>query len=109
MSLDISKLESLLSELKAGRVAASGGVAKTNGEDGSTVSFVDALQKAIENVNTLQDQAHEQMDQYLSGNSKLQLHEVMITGQKADIAFQEMVKTKEKLVAAYKEIMNMSV
>lgn len=108
MSLDISKLDSLLSQLQAGRVAAAGGVAKPNGEDGSTVSFVDALQQAIEKVNTAQDKAHDMVNQYISGSSNVTLHEMMITSQQADIAFQEMVKTKEKLVAAYKDIMNMS-
>lgn len=109
MSLDISKLDSLISELKAGRVAAAGGVAKTNGQDGSTVSFGDALQKAIEDVNAAQDQAHDMVNQYITGNSNFSLHEVLITSQKADLAFQEMVKTKEKLIAAYKDIMSMQV
>jgi flagellar hook-basal body complex protein FliE len=108
MSLDLSKLDSLLSQLQAGRAAAAGGVAKPNGEVGSTVSFVDALQKAIENVNTAEDKAHDMVNQYISGSSNVTLHEMMITSQQADIAFQEMVKTKEKLVAAYKDIMNMS-
>lgn len=109
MSLDISKLDSLLSQLQAGRVAATGGVAKPNGEDGSTVSFVDALQKAIENVNAAQEKSHDMVNEYISGSGKVSLHEMMITSQQADIAFQEMVKTKDKVIAAYQNIMNMSV
>lgn len=109
MSIDTSNMDALLSQLRAGQVAATGGAAKSNGGDGATVSFVDALQKAIENVNAIQDKAHDAVDQYVSGTSTLSLHEVMIETQKADIAFQEMVKTKEKLVAAYQDVMNMSV
>ncbi|MFN4329532.1 MAG: flagellar hook-basal body complex protein FliE [Limnobacter sp.] len=109
MSLDISKLDSLISELNAGRVAATGGVSKSNGEDGTTVSFVDALHKAIENVSAAQDQAHEKVNQYITGDSNITLQDMLITSQKADIAFLQMVKSKEKLRAAYTTIMNMPV
>ena len=109
MSIDTSRMNALISELNAGRVAASGGVTKTNADDGTKVSFADALQKAIENVNSAQDKAHDMVNDYISGKSDVPLHEVLITSQKADIAFQELVKTKEKLLAAYRDVMGMSV
>ena len=43
------------------------------------------------------------------GAPEVQLHDVMISLQKANISFQQTVQVRNRLVAAYQEIMNMQV
>ena len=42
-------------------------------------------------------------------NSTANLHEVMVSLQKANLSFQEMVQVRNKLVTAYHDVMNMQV
>jgi len=109
MSIDLSSMEALLSEIKAGQSATSGITRKPSLEKSEMGSFADALKQAIEDVGKVQESAHDIENAYIAGDKNISLHEVMISGQRADIAFQQMAKVKEKLVAAYKDIMNMSI
>ena len=47
--------------------------------------------------------------QFVSGESNVDLHDVMISLQKANVSFQSMIQVRNKLVTAYQEIMNMQV
>jgi flagellar hook-basal body complex protein FliE len=109
MAIDTRSMDALISELKSSRVAASGVAAKPASETSGTGSFADALKQAIDEVSKVQEEAHEMGDAFISGDKNVSLQEVMINGQKADIAFLQLVKSKEQLVSAYKDIMNMSV
>ena len=46
---------------------------------------------------------------FAAGNNTENLHEVMLSLQKANISFQEMVQVRNKLVSAYHDVMNMQV
>ena len=46
---------------------------------------------------------------FAAGDSSANLHEVMISLQKANVSFQEMVQVRNKLVTAYHDVMNMQV
>ncbi len=107
MAIDTRNMDALIAEIRAGKVTATGQAFSSSPKTEGGVSFADALQKAIENVNQTQDKAHEMADAYISGKSNVNLHEVMLNIQRSDIAFQEMVRAKEKLVAAYNDIMKM--
>jgi flagellar hook-basal body complex protein FliE len=43
------------------------------------------------------------------GDPGIDLAQVMIQGQKADLSFRAMTEVRNKMVDAYKEIMNMSI
>jgi flagellar hook-basal body complex protein FliE len=45
----------------------------------------------------------------MKGDDSVSLSEVMIAGQKANIALQATIQVRTKLVAAYNDIMNMQV
>ena len=46
---------------------------------------------------------------FAAGDGNANLHDVMISLQKANISFQEMVQVRNKLVSAYHDVMNMQV
>jgi len=46
---------------------------------------------------------------FAAGDSSADLHEVMISLQKANVSFQEMVQVRNKLVTAYHDVMNMQI
>ena len=49
------------------------------------------------------------MHQFEAGQSGLDISEVMIASQKASVSFQAMTEVRNKLVEAYREIMNMPI
>ncbi|NNF51007.1 MAG: flagellar hook-basal body complex protein FliE [Gammaproteobacteria bacterium] len=80
--------------------------------DSSEVSgpaFNKVLGEAINKVNEIQQEATSMTADWERGKSNLDLSEVMITAQKSSLSFQAMMEVRNKLVEAYREIMNMSV
>jgi len=70
--------------------------------------FGDRLDKAIGKVNTAQQDSDELLSQLASGEN-VDLHNTMISLQKADITMRTLVSVRDKLVGAYEQIMNMSI
>lgn len=72
------------------------------------IKFGDMLKAALSNVNTMQNNAQELADQFAAGLTD-NIHEVMIAGEKADIALQFTMQVRNKILDAYNEIMRMQV
>lgn len=71
-------------------------------------SFGTYLKKAINEVNKLQMES-DVATKKLALGEKIELHEVMIAGQKASISMQAALEIRNKAVEAYQEIMRMQV
>ncbi|MED3646676.1 flagellar hook-basal body complex protein FliE [Halalkalibacterium halodurans] len=71
-------------------------------------TFKQALSQAINNVNDLQKVSAEKTELLAKGKIK-DLHDVMITGQKASITLSATVEIRNKVIEAYQEIMRMQV
>ncbi len=71
-------------------------------------SFKGALSNAVNEVNDLQIKAGESIENFASGKVE-NVHEVMIAMTKAEVSFKFMMETRNKLVSAYKEIMQMPI
>ena len=67
------------------------------------------MSKAIESVNQLQNEADKLGTAYEAGDDKVDLAQVMLASQKADLSFQAMVQVRNKLISAYQEIMRMQI
>ena len=106
--MDTKGIDQMLSLLHATAAQAGGKVAETPVAAGGT-DFAQVLQKSIEQVNATQQQAETMTANFAAGNSTENLHEVMLSLQKANISFQEMVQVRHKLVSAYHDVMNMQV
>jgi len=71
--------------------------------------FADMLSQALDNVNGLQQESRNMQTRFDMGDPDLSLADVMIMKEKSGIAFEATVQVRNKLLEAYKSIMNMPV
>lgn len=71
-------------------------------------SFGDMLTGAIEEVNKTQVQADQSIEKLQTGESR-NIHEVMISMEKAGISMRLMVQMRNKVLEAYQEVMRMQI
>lgn len=71
--------------------------------------FHDLLRRSIDAVNETQQTANAQRTAFEQGDDSVDLAGVMIAAQKSSVSFQAMVEVRNKLVEAYKDVMNMPV
>lgn len=69
-------------------------------------SFSDVINDAINKVNDLQIESSKKTGDFISGATD-DIHSVVIAGSKADLALQMTIQVRNKVMEAYKEIMNM--
>jgi len=73
-----------------------------------SMSFGDVINDAIAKVNDLQVQSSQKTEDFITGVSD-DIHSVVIAGSKADLALQMTLQVRNKVMEAYKEIMNMQI
>jgi flagellar hook-basal body complex protein FliE len=78
-------------------------------DKGNSPDFSNMFKNAVNQVNETQKHAGGLTKQFELGNPDIDVTDVMINLQKASISFQAMTQVRNRLVSAYKEIMNMSV
>jgi flagellar hook-basal body complex protein FliE len=83
-------------------------VNKISGTENSPINFAELLNKAINNVNDLQNISNNLTNDLAAGKTD-NIHEVMIAGEKADLALQFTMQIRNKVLDAYNEIMRMQI
>jgi flagellar hook-basal body complex protein FliE len=78
------------------------------GETKGVQSFGDFLRDSLSQVNGMQNEANVAMEKLASGESR-DLHETLLTVERAEIAFKAMNQVRSKVIDAYKEIMRMQI
>ncbi|HEA15473.1 MAG: flagellar hook-basal body complex protein FliE [Pseudoalteromonas prydzensis] len=81
----------------------------TQAQPTSSAQFGDLLSDALNTVNGLQADAKQKVTAVEMGDRNVSLADAMIASQKSSVAFEATVQVRNKLVEAYKEIMNMPV
>lgn len=71
--------------------------------------FGDLLKNAIDKVNDTQMEASRMATAFEQGDPRVELTQVMIQLQKASVSFQAMTQVRNKLVAAYEDVMKMPI
>ncbi|MDD2466819.1 MAG: flagellar hook-basal body complex protein FliE [Desulfobulbus sp.] len=71
-------------------------------------SFGDMLSSMVNQTNQLQQQADQAVEQLHAGGEQ-NLHEAMISMEKADISLRYTVQVRNKAIDAYQEVMRMQV
>lgn len=71
-------------------------------------SFSDILKESIDKVSELEKEAGVQTEKLVKMESQ-DVHNTMISVQKADLTFQMMMQIRNKIIDAYQEIMRMQV
>ena len=100
-------IDQLLQELNSLSARAAGQPEPT-AADGAP-EFGAALKAALEQANDAQQEAMRLQREFDLNAPNVNLHEVMVSLQKASLSFQTMVQVRNRLVSAYQEIMNMQV
>lgn len=72
-------------------------------------SFGDIFENAIDKVNETQKASGALSTAYEQGDPNVDITDVMIASQKASISFQAMLQVRNKLVDAYRDVLNMPI
>ncbi|EDW6545832.1 flagellar hook-basal body complex protein FliE [Salmonella enterica subsp. enterica] len=101
----IQGIEGVISQLQATAVAARGQETYSQ----STVSFAGQLHAALDRISDRQTAARVQAEKFTLGEPGIALNDVMADMQKASVSMQMGIQVRNKLVAAYQEVMSMQV
>lgn len=71
--------------------------------------FSELLKNAVGQVSEVQQQAEHLAEAFEAGDARVDVAQVMVAMQKASLSFQAMTQVRNKLVAAYQDVMNMPV
>lgn len=117
MAIDTSGFEALLGKLEAARTAlarmpvqapsAQGAAAQTGAA--RAVDFAQLLKDSVAKVNDTQTSATSLAERFQLGDPKVSLEETMVALSKANISLQQMVQVRNRVIAAYHDIMNLQV
>jgi len=114
--MNVSGVDSLLAQMRSAMAVAQGGVAPlapkpTAGVSGASgvTDFAAVLKSSLDSVAQAQSHAESMQHAFVLGDDKVSLSNVMIDMQKANIQFQTTVQVRNKVIAAYNDIMNMQV
>lgn len=71
--------------------------------------FGEIMEQAVNKVNDVQQASSAMSEAYVRGDQNVDVTDVMIASQKAGVAFDAMVQVRNKLVEAYRDVMNMPI
>ncbi len=98
----------LLSQLNSMAAAAGNGAPGQNGVQ-DQVKFSELLLKAVDHVNGSQQHVRELREGFQRGGENIDISQVMIASQKANVEFQLMMQARNRLISAYQDIMSMQI
>lgn len=101
----ISQMRALASEIDSPTNTVTPDAAKPAGDD----KFSNVLRTAIDKVNEQQGVADKAVNGFLTGDNSKSLAEVMVATQKANVSFRAMTEVRNRLIEAYREVMNMPI
>ncbi|MDE1514527.1 MULTISPECIES: flagellar hook-basal body complex protein FliE [Vibrio] len=102
------RLDGLNSEMRAMMFEATNTQPSATGQK-IGADFGAMLTNAINNVNGLQQTSSDLQMRFDRGDEGISLSDVMIARNKSSVAFEATIQVRNKLVDAYKELMNMPV
>jgi flagellar hook-basal body complex protein FliE len=83
------------------------GAAGAKGVAGIDNGFAKLLKQGIDSVNSTQSKANDLAAKFERGVPGVELPQVMLEMQKANVSFRALTEVRNKFVEAYREIMNM--
>ncbi len=102
-----SDINQVLAQMRVMAAQATGLPARVEETSGS--DFSQLLKQSIDTVNEAQQKAGAMKQAFETGQGDVDLAEVMIAIQKSSLSFETMVQVRNKLVDAYKDVMNMPI
>ncbi len=84
-----------------------GGSSKALGKQDTGTSFAETISDSLQNVNAMQQDKSQAIQAFASGENQ-NVHELMITMQKASVTMKMTSAVRGKVMEAYKEMMRIS-
>jgi flagellar hook-basal body complex protein FliE len=98
------EMQGMIGEIKPDPILNQG-----NQRNVSGTNFSDMLGQAINGVNELQATSRNMQNAFDMGDPNLSLADVMVAKEKSSVAFEATIQVRNKVLEAYKTIMNMPV
>lgn len=76
---------------------------------GAGAAFAELLTQSLNQVSEMQSTASDMSTAFQRGEPDVDIAEVMIALEKASVAFEAVTQTRNRLLTAYRDVMNMSV
>ncbi len=105
--MSTADINQVLAQMRVMTAQATGQPARP--EETAGGDFGQLLKQSIDSVNETQQQAGALKQAFETGQGDADLAEVMIAVQKSSLSFEAMVQVRNKLVDAYKDVMNMPI
>ena len=103
----LAQIRSISSTARAGAAGPAAGVGGAGGVSGVDNGFAKLLKQGIDSVNSTQSKASDLANKFERGVPGVELPQVMLEMQKANVSFRALTEVRNKFVEAYREIMNM--
>jgi flagellar hook-basal body complex protein FliE len=103
----LAQIRSISSTARAGAAGPAAGVGGAGGVAGVDNGFAKLLKQGIDSVNSTQSKASDLANKFERGVPGVELPQVMLEMQKANVSFRALTEVRNKFVEAYREIMNM--
>jgi flagellar hook-basal body complex protein FliE len=103
----LAQIRSISQITKPGGVGGAGGVGTGGGVAGIDNGFAKLLKQGIDSVNAAQSKSTDLATKFERGVPGVELPQVMLEMQKANVSFRALTEVRNKFVEAYREIMNM--
>ena len=94
-------IPSVVAPVAAASAAAAGATAATS-------PFANVFTQAIQQVESFQTNADASINRFLSGEGE-EIHKVALASQEADLSFQMFMQVRNKVIAAYQQVMQMQI
>ena len=104
--IDISETLAKIRSISS-KTAVFGEITPVNGSKFGQIMSI--AKDSIASINTSQLQAESIKNAYISGDPNVSISQVMTTTMKSKVAFEGLLVVRNKLLEAYKEIMNMPI
>lgn len=105
--MSISAIESVLQQMRATALQTGIGQPAAAAEPAAPGGFAAELRRSLESISSAQNRAYGQAEDFEMGKPGVGLNDVMVDLQKANVAFQTGLQVRNRLVAAYQEIMSL--
>ncbi len=113
--IDTNRIQAMLEQLKAASAKPAAipspvsATAVVDGKSVANVDFAQVLHNTLQAVSDRSGEARALGQRFTTGDNSVSLADAMIAMQKSSIAFQATLQVRNKVVAAYTDIMNMQV
>ena len=105
--MSVNNIEQVLAQMRTMAAQASGEPARE--VTGDSINFSSLLKQSIDSVNETQVESSNMKQAFETGDQDVNLAEVMVAVQKSSLSFEAMLQVRNKLIDAYKDVMNMPI